>query len=59
MFIIQCSIKWEGCAYFALQSLSKRGDMRDEHTRMSCSMSSLAHCRIFISDVAVTSLLSK
>jgi len=33
--------------------------MNDEHTRMSGSMSSLAHCRIFNSDVAVTSLLSK
>jgi len=59
MFIIQRSVQWEGCACFALQSLSKSGGMRDKHTRMSCSMSSLAHCRIFNSDVAVTSLLSK
>jgi len=55
MFIIQCSIQWGGYAYFALQSLSKHGGMRDEHTRMSCLMSSLAHCRILNSDVAVTS----
>jgi len=46
MFIIQCSVQWEGCACFALQSLSKRGRMRDKHTRMSCSMSSLVHCKV-------------
>jgi len=46
MFIIQYSVQREGCACFALQSLSKRGGMRDKHTHMSCSMSSLAHCRI-------------
>jgi len=59
MFIIQCSIQREGCACFALQSLSKCDGMRDKHTSMSCSMSSLLHCRIFNSDVAVTSLLRK
>jgi len=48
MFIIQCSIQWEGCACFTLQSLSKRGGMRDKHTHMSYSMSSLDLYLVFI-----------
>jgi len=31
MFVIQCSVQLDGCACFALQSLSKRGGMRDKH----------------------------
>jgi len=42
MFIIQCSVQWEGCACFALQSLSKRGGMRDKHTRMMFNVQSCA-----------------
>jgi len=40
MLIIQCSVQWEGCACFALQSLSKRGGMRDKHAYVMFSVQS-------------------
>jgi len=57
MFIIQCSVQWEGCACFSLQSLSKHGGMRDKHMRIGvCHV----QCPVLrttesLSDIAVTS----